>query len=177
MKPCLCRFPPDIYFQQDILPTTGFLRTAIDFLREVHRIYRMNEVESTDHGPYLPPLQLPDKMPVNRCLGEHSYFRQRFLYPIFAQNGQAGAHTFRNMFNCHGLGRGDEPHRTGRTSSFFLRQPNLRQNRLNAFCDRFRDERFHGPLAGVAAAHSANRSYSSGSASELAESHLFSLHR
>src|SRR5688572_21083980 len=41
---------------------------------------------------------------------------------------------------------------------------------------RFWDERFHRPLARVAAAHSANRPYSIGRVPELAESDLSSPH-
>ncbi len=106
----------------------------------------MYQVKQPHHGPYLPSLQLPDKMPVNRDLGEGGYFRKCFLYTIFTQDGQASTHTFRNVFDRHGLRRGHQLHRPGRTSSFFFRRPNLRENRLNTFRYRFWDERFHRPL-------------------------------
>src|SRR6185437_15655178 len=137
----------------------------------------MNQVEEADHGSYLPSLQLSDKMPMNRWLGEGGYFRKRFLHTIFTQDGQAGTHTFRNMLDRHGLRRGHQSNHSGRTSGFFFRRPNFREHRLNTFRYRFRDERFHRPLARVAAAHSANRPYSSGRTSELAESDLSTPHR
>ena len=77
----------------------------------------------------------------------------------------------------HGLRRSHQSHRTGRTSGFFFRRANFRENRLNTFRYRFRVERFHRPHPQVAAAHSANHPYSSGRASELAASDLFSPHR
>jgi hypothetical protein len=101
----------------------------------------MNQVEHTDYGPHLPPLESTDEMPAYWFSSQGLHFRKRFLQSVLSEDSQPSRKTFSNGLDRDRLCRRNQPDTiyptSGRESCSmkpFIHAPHVVADRTARFC-------------------------------------------
>ena len=135
LKARLRRLPFKIHFQQHRLPDPCFLRPLIDLLRQFEAIDRMDQVEDPHDRPGLAPLQMTDKMPLDRQSPQRLDFGKRLLQAVLTEDRQSRRDPLADLLQPHRFRRRDEAHSPFGPSGSLRRMPDPLEHVPNILTD------------------------------------------
>ena len=91
----------------------------------------MDQIETPHDSSNLSPLQVPDKVPLDRIPPQRLYFRKRLLEAVLTEDRQSCCYSLTDLVEPHRLCRRDEANAPVRPSGLLSRVLDPLEDELN----------------------------------------------